>query len=216
MYEKNADEPVNLFIGIDPSITSTGVCARICDCEGEDLYYPEFHIIHQNKLTKKEKEAEEKCKDFFTYHIYDKEEAHDDVSIFEMRKTRKLMNIVSILKGIIMNYIDNYRKRLLNVYICIEGISYGSIHGTKSIFDLAGLNYLMRMMILNLKEDITLIIAPPSVIKKYATGKGNASKDMMVSLFSSIFKEFTLPKIDDVADAYFMSHYAQKTFEAQN
>ena len=98
------------------------------------------------------------------------------------------------------------------IQIVIEGISYGSVQRTKSIFDLAGLNYLVREKFIE-KEGINLTIAPPSEIKKFATGKGNANKEMMVNMFSYIFPNLQLPKIDDICDAYFMANYASKLFE---
>ena len=81
------------------------------------------------------------------------------------------------------------------------------------MFDLAGLNYLLRNTFINSNICNYFIIAAPSEIKKFATGKGNASKEMMVSMFSCIFPDLQLPKIDDICDAYFMANYASKLFE---
>lgn len=203
---------VNLYIGIDPSITSTGICIRKCDFDGNEVEQTKFHVIHKGKLTKKEAKAEEEHAAIFTYHPFEPQAEESDISIFELSKTRKLIEVASKMKEIVCKAMS---PDLLHIYVCIEGISYGSIHGTKSIFDLAGLNYIMRYMLMHMDANIELIVAPPSVIKKFATGKGNADKNAMIATFSAIYPNFNIPKIDDVVDAYFMSRYAQYQFELQ-
>jgi crossover junction endodeoxyribonuclease RuvC len=98
-----------------------------------------------------------------------------------------------------------------NTYVVIEGISYGSTIKTSSVFDLAGLNYMIRTAMMKFSSN--LIIAPPSHVKKFATGSGNANKELMIETFKSIHPEFDIPKIDDIADAFFMSRLAQRYFE---
>ena len=99
------------------------------------------------------------------------------------------------------------------IQIVIEGISYGSVQRTKSIFDLAGLNYLVREKFIE-KEGINLTIAPPSEIKKFASGNGNCNKEVMVNLFMLSHQGFDIiPKVDDISDAWFMSNYAKKLYD---
>ena len=51
-------------------------------------------------------------------------------------------------------------------------------------------------------------IFTPAEIKKIVTGNGNASKDSMVNLFKTSYKDISkLPKIDDIADAYWICTY---------
>ena len=100
------------------------------------------------------------------------------------------------------------------IYICQEGISYGSRTRTKSIFDLAGLNFMIRSMVIEMSKglkDVKLIVGTPGEIKKFATGNGNANKELILSCFKAIYPELDLPKLDDIADAYFMGMFAKKT-----
>ena len=97
------------------------------------------------------------------------------------------------------------------VYIVQEGVSYGSSIRTKSIFDLAGLNYLLRMkFIKSLCNNMNFTIATPSEIKKFTTGNGNCKKDQMIELFKALHPGFDLPKLDDIADSYWMANFAKK------
>lgn len=200
-------------MGIDPSLNSTGICYSSYDPDENKEYDMKFGIIHCNKLTKKEKIAEEKYKEIFQYYVFEdipKEIAKKlSPSEFEYAKTIKLRNLIYELKNIISKllYNCNYNR----IYICIEGISYGSTRTTKSIFDLAGLNYMIRFMLLELlKNQVTLIVSPPSNVKKFATGKGNANKEAMIESFKIAFPEIELPKIDDIGDAFFMKEIAKK------
>ena len=90
-----------------------------------------------------------------------------------------------------------------------EGISYGSSIRTKSIFDLAGLNYLLRNIFIHYR-DCVFTIATPANIKKFATGKGNAKKQQIIEAFLSQYNKLKqIPKVDDIADAYFMAQFAR-------
>ena len=94
-------------------------------------------------------------------------------------------------------------------YVLQEGISYGSSIRTKSIFDLAGLNYLLRNVFIHC-DGYVFTIATPANIKKFATGKGNAKKQMIVENFLQQHKKLScIPKVDDIADAYFMAQFAR-------
>ena len=68
------------------------------------------------------------------------------------------------------------------------------------------------------KENITFFIAPPTHIKKFATGIGNCKKELIIKMFKSIEPELTnkLPKVDDIADAYFMSKFARHLYLESN
>jgi Holliday junction resolvasome RuvABC endonuclease subunit len=124
------------------------------------------------------------------------------------------MDIVSEILGIINT--TNYRfGRFCNIYVCIEGISYGSSQ-TRSVFDLAGLNYMIRSGLIKNCKGLTfnLTVGTPQEIKKFSTGKGNSAKDIIVQAFKAIYPDLVLPKIDDIADAYFMANYAKKIKES--
>ena len=137
---------------------------------------------------------------------YDKENNHEA----EYYKTIIFRDILDNIKEIIskfINYITNGKTIPYMLYVCQEGISYGSSKRTKSVFDLAGLNFLLRMMIISTLRPDKYIIATPSEIKKKTSGNGNCNKDVMVNLFKSLKPDFDLPKLDDIADSFWMANY---------
>ena len=206
---------MNIFVGIDPSINSTGVCILETDDSNKQVNC-KFYIIKNGKLTKKESKAEDDNDKIFQYVLYNKLDTStkniEDYKTLEWNKTQNMINVCKCIKDIVFKYIANHNG-VLNIYVCQEGISYGSTVKTKSVFDLAGLNYLLRSTFINSSVCNYFVIASPSEIKKFATGKGNANKEMMVNMFSCIFPNLQLPKVDDICDAYFMANYASKLFE---
>lgn len=208
---------MNIFVGIDPSINSTGICIRLFDNEGNNVK-DKFYIIKGGKLNKKEKKAESENLDIFQYVLYDKIETSESENNheFEMIKTNNFIKIVDEAYNIINNEYRKYdtpEDPIYNIWVCQEGISYGSTLRTKSIFDLAGLNYMLRMRFIRANNDINYIIATPGEVKKYATGAGNANKDLMECVFRAHYPNLNLPKIDDIADAFFMSSYAKYIYD---
>ena len=217
---------MEIFIGIDPSLNSTGLCLQFYEDNKfvKDMYY----IVKPNKLTKKEKAAQDSLINF-DYALYEKIDldmykdnnvnignSHIYNNLFsEYWKTVNMIRIVKTIKECIK---DNIQGRInYRIYIVQEGISYGSSIRTKSVFDLAGLNYMIRNEFIE-KENITLFIAPPTHIKKFATGVGNCKKEQVIELFKTTHNELTekLPKVDDIADAYYMSQYARHLYLENN
>lgn len=196
-----------LYIGIDPSINSTGI--TIARYENNVEVEIKFYIIKNGKLTKRESAANDTL-DNFEYVIYDKidlKQFKDDNHVFEYYKTKNMVEVVNTIYDLILNEVKKY-SAIVNVVI--EGISYGSSIRTKSIFDLAGLNYMIRYKLITGDiQHLNLSIATPSNIKKYATGKGNANKESIMTIFKYIFPEMqNIPKLDDIADSYFMAYFA--------
>lgn len=208
---------VNIFIGIDQSINSTGVTVQI---DGIDNKY--FYIISGNaKLTAKEQKAQNTYNNF-NYVLYNKQDPKSakDNHESEIIKTHNLINISRTIIGIISHYVKLFDN--CNVYVCMEGISYQSAQ-TKSIMDLAGLNYIIRYDLIKYftitPEGIdkvykySIIVATPGEIKKFASGNGSAKKEVMIKLFESIFPNlYLIPKIDDIADSYWMSEYVKSLY----
>ena len=208
----------NIYVGIDPSINSSGVYVRVESSIGE-LLEEKFYIIKGDKLSKKEDAAELKNLTVFSYIIYDKQNTTNGTNIEnERNKTINFISIVENIKKIIATTDFRYGK-MNKIYVCQEGISYGSRIRTKSIFDLAGLNFMIRSMVIEMSKGfkpVELIVGTPGEIKKFATGNGNANKDLILSCFKMIYPELDLPKLDDIADAYFMGMFAKKvSIEAQ-
>ena len=205
---------INIYVGIDPSINSTGITCLAY--EDDKLIKEMFYIIKPDKLTKKEDQAEQKNIHRFMYVLYQKPEFDKDnnheVEYYKTIIFKQILNdIENVVKKFILQVTDN--KLPYNLYVCQEGISYGSSVRTKSVFDLAGLNFLLRMMVI-IKFDITFfLIATPSEIKKKTSGNGNCNKDVMISLFKSLKPDFDLPKLDDVADSFWMANYIKNLHE---
>lgn len=201
------------FVGIDPSMNSTGICIQKYD--GNTKLNENFIILKpgdKNKpeskwLNKKEKLAEEQLLNF-QYCFYPKMDLtvyKDNNHFSEYWKSVNMCLLAKTIKDIVKEWTkDNPEK----INIVIEGISYGSSIRTKSIFDLAGLNYLVREKFIE-KEDTIFTIATPSEIKKFASGNGNCKKEVMINIFTLAKPELTIiPKIDDISDAWFMANYA--------
>ena len=197
-----------LYVGIDPSINSTGI--TIARYENNVEVEIKFYIIKNGKLTKRESTANDSI-DNFEYIIYNKidlTQFKDDNHVFEYYKTKNMVEVVNTIYDLILNEVKKY-SAIVNVVI--EGISYGSSIRTKSIFDLAGLNYMIRYKLITGDiQHLNLSIATPSNIKKYATGKGNANKESIMTIFKYIFPEMqNIPKLDDIADSYFMAMFSR-------
>lgn len=197
-----------LYVGIDPSINSTGI--TIARYENNVEVEIKFYIIKNGKLTKRESAANDSI-DNFEYIIYNKidlTQFKDDNHVFEYYKTKNMVEVVNTIYDLILNEVKKYTS-IVNVVI--EGISYGSSIRTKSVFDLAGLNYMIRYKLITSDiQHLNLSIATPSNIKKYATGKGNANKESIMTIFKYIFPEMqNIPKLDDIADSYFMAMFSR-------
>ncbi len=208
---------IKIYVGVDPSINSSGITCLAY--EDEKLIKEMFYIIKPDKLTKNESKAEDENIFRFMYVIYqkpeyDKENNHE----VEYYKTIIFRDILNNIKEVISKFIyqiTNGNTIPFILYICQEGISYGSSIRTKSVFDLAGLNFLLRMMIIDKINPDRYIIATPSEIKKKTSGNGNCKKEVMINLFKDIYSDFNLPKLDDIADSYWMATYIKNITDTE-
>lgn len=200
-----------VFIGVDPSINSTGLCIQFWEDNIKIKEY--FAIIKPDKLTKKEQLAQDEYL-FFDYVLYKRYDLKqfDNNHDHEYHKT---LNMISVLDSVIDTIKDNISDiNNVEIYIVQEGVSYGSTIRTKSVFDLAGLNYMIRERFIK-RDNFHLTIATPSEIKKFASGNGNCNKEVMINLFKILYPNFNLPKIDDICDAYFMASYAKYLYDKE-
>lgn len=93
-------------------------------------------------------------------------------------------------------------------FIALEGLSYGS--KGKAIFQIGGLSHIIRAGLI--ENNIRFIVVPPTVVKKFWCGKGNANKILMLNEaenkklkipFLKKYKEFKEKKFDDnVVDSH--------------
>ena len=206
---------MEIFVGIDPSLNSTGLCLQFY--EDNKMVKDIFYIIKPNKLTKREQVAQDTLINF-DYVLYNKIDLNmykDNNLFYEYWKTVNMISIVKKIKECIYDNIQG--RKQYKLYIVQEGISYGSSTRTKSVFDLAGLNYMIRNEFIE-KENIAFFIAPPTHIKKFATGIGNCKKELIIELFKGVEPKLAekLPKVDDIADAYYMSKFARQIYIDNN
>jgi len=109
----------------------------------------------------------------------------------------------------ISDFIFDHISGLINPIIFIEGYSFGS--KGQGIFQIAENCGILKYRLQEAKIPYETIV--PSVVKKGATGKGNADKDMMYEAFVKettidLKKIFDTEKVgnplSDIADSYFI------------
>ena len=101
--------------------------------------------------------------------------------------------------------------------VCLEGYSFGS--KSSSLFQIAEATSVLKNYLF--KNKISFETIPPTTIKKFATGKGNAKKGQMEESFIEqtgidIRKclnqtEKQLSPSSDIVDSYFIYKYGQQT-----
>lgn len=84
--------------------------------------------------------------------------------------------------------------------VLIEGLAFMA-RNTTALVQLAALNYMVREMLYN--YNIKFIIVAPTTLKKFATGKGNAKKDLMLL---EAYKRYNIEFNDDnLCDAFMLA-----------
>lgn len=136
------------IIGIDPSLTSTGVCIN-----GKHFfnYVKESYIYNKSGMTKWYSICEEKIK----YRILDNiiQEKFNDKEIEKLLVYEKITNLIS------KDIYDNIEEG--DIHIFIEGYSYSNNYGP--LIDLVTLGTLLRIKLLNISNNINIL--PPSTLK---------------------------------------------------
>lgn len=108
-------------------------------------------------------------------------------------ETRRIVKIAEDIMQMIDMTIPNKDPSI----VCIEGLAF-SVKNTSSLVQLAGLNYIVRILLDQFKWKF--IIEAPTSLKKFITGSGKGDKDMMMM---AIYKHYGFEAIDNnVGDAY--------------
>lgn len=216
---------MNINIGIDLSIHSTGICIL-----EEDRSIPSFYLILSDKKYSKTS-VEKYHNDFINKNnkyikviFYEYSSPSKEVLGKEISKSLNVSNILDIIDQNIFKMIfKNKNNNIENIKVNIEAIAM-SASGT--IDQLSGLNYGIRYLLLK-KYDLpieNLGLITPTTLKKNSVGSGKAEKDIMVSSFKLLFKnnenknknfiksleyfENQLKwSIDDLVDAYFLAQH---------
>lgn len=129
-------------------------------------------------------------------------DAHTDY----MCDQQRYENIASWVINIVAPFRDEEH------YILIEDYSFGS---KGRVFNLAENCGLLKYLLY--KGKYKFFTVPPSVIKKYATGKGNADKQKMYDAFYALTEidlihvysksgRLSSP-VTDIVDAFYLTHY---------
>jgi hypothetical protein len=186
-------------IGIDYSLSSPGVCVNTS--EGEFKYEDcTFYFLTNTK----------KYDTTFRENIAFGKSAVEFIGSPHQLYTSEPERYNQISDWVI-DIINSYVFWQEQPIIQIEDYSYGS---TGRVFHIAeNLGLLKYKLKMECGWDYTLL--PPSVIKKFATDKGNANKDLMLDAFEKdtganlpkIFDTTSKSPISDVADAYFICKY---------
>ena len=192
-------------IGIDYSLSSPGVCVNISEGEFryEDCKF--YYLTHTKKYqgTFKEKMA------FGTSVVEYIGTPHKPYSSEPERYNNIANWVIDIIKSQPQLMIGKLWEK--HPIIQIEDYSFGS---TGRVFHIAeNLGLLKYKLKIECGWDYTLLA--PSVIKKFATDKGNANKELMLGAFqedTGVNLELLLDSsvkspITDIADAYFICKY---------
>lgn len=108
------------------------------------------------------------------------------------------------------------------IKVWIEGYSFGS---SGKVFHIAENTAILKHKLYN--ADISIQTVPPTTVKKFATGKGNATKDRMYECFleetgADLMSELS-PKasnvnspVSDLVDAYFIAKYGYSQSQGED
>ena len=183
--------------GIDYSLTSPAICVWE---ETDDRHFNfDMCDVYYLETTQRLKRAEHEILNLHTevYPEWETEEQrHDLLSDWAM----------SIISG---------------CQVFIEGYAFAT-SGKSHVRSVAENSGLLKHKMYKIKQSFTSV--PPSVIKKYATGKGNANKDLMYDAFSkesntpSDLQKILRPKSNkltnpttDIVDSYWICKYGYES-----
>lgn len=111
-------------------------------------------------------------------------------------ETRRILKIAEE----VVSKIDEMLPGENPAIIAIEGLAFMA-RNTSALVQLAGLNYLIRVMLSELGWPF--IIVAPTSLKKFITGSGKGDKDMMSM---AVYKNYGFESLDNnIADAYSLS-----------
>jgi len=116
---------------------------------------------------------------------------------------KELERLLGICKQISI-IVDMHDPKL----VCIEGIAFMS-RNSGALSQLSGLNYLVRRLLH--VRGIDFVIAAPTVLKKFVTGKGNSPKEFMLL---ETYKRYGVSFNDNnLCDAYGLARIAEATLD---
>ena len=184
------------IVGIDYSLNSPAICMADDDF---DFNKCTFHF-----LTSKKKQIGQFGKNIFGY---------------EHKDYRTPIERFSNISSWAMDIIHKYKQDTAKIFI--EGYSFGS--KGQAVFQIAEncgiLKYRLQMSPTLLYDTVV-----PSVVKKYASGKGNADKQLMYDSFTEhtkvdLIKMFDMGKLNnpvtDIVDSYYIAKVGYENSESE-
>jgi len=190
----------NYIIGIDYSLNSPAVCLLYSE-------RPEIENCIFSAIAKAKKHTNN---------------PHPHLRIQEQRELRGMERYISNAKLVSDMVIECVAATGRMPHVFIEGYSFGS--SGQAIFDIAENCGILKYQ---LKRDWNIDVIPlaPSLVKKLASGKGNARKDQMygawikaggidlMSFFDT--KNLDSNPLSDIVDAYFVATAGRESLLAE-
>ena len=184
------------IVGIDYSLNSPAICITN---NSFDFNKCSFHF-----LTSKKKHIGNFGKNIFGYE-------HKEYNT----PIERFTNISSWA----LDIIHKHKKDTAKVFI--EGYSFGS--KGQAVFQIAENCGILKYR-LQLSPSILYDTVVPSVVKKFASGKGNADKQLMYNSFlnhtgADLLKAFDMGKLNnpvtDIVDSYYIAKVGYENFESK-
>jgi len=133
----------------------------------------------------------------------------ENVIGYEHKEYKSPIERFSNLSSWVLHILDTLHKKQINKHVFIEGYSYGS--KGQAIFQIAENGGILKY---RLQDKFTCKTIVPSVVKKHASGKGNADKQLMYDSFKNhtkqdLLKMFDMGKLNnpvtDIVDSYYIA-----------
>ena len=132
----------------------------------------------------------------------------ENVIGYEHKEWKSPIERFSNLSSWVLHILDTLHKKQINKHVFIEGYSYGS--KGQAIFQIAENGGILKY---RLQKRYKCKTITPSVVKKFASGKGNADKEKMYETFKNsqgvdLMKVFDQQKLNnpitDIVDSYYI------------
>jgi len=194
MKNQSGQTKQKTIIGVDYSLTSPAICIT------EDFKFENSQFFF---LTNKKKYIGPMSKNIFG---------------FEHKEYITPIHRFSQISDWVLDTIKETFHSPQQVFI--EGYSFGS--KGQAVFQIAENCGILKYRLQELKIDYETIV--PSVVKKGATGKGNADKDLMYESFSketntNLKKIFDVEKIgnpvSDIVDSFYIAKVGYENFKSK-
>ena len=174
------------FIGIDPSMNSTGI-----SIEYDDII--EHHIICRTKKSFNMFSEIPNCIPYLP-----------DNKIINKSYFNKILFVNSILEDIVIKKL--ILKDIHDIYVGIEGYSYNS--ESRRIFEIGELCGILKYSIFKCAFVTDLTIFPPTIVKLFGADNGQSSKGDLVLEFCEKFPKFYSyryrDELKDLVDSYYI------------